>query len=172
MSAAGRVARLLAQTLLDKPARLMRVAAEDRLIAVFGIRQRTNFLLAGGNSVTQIASTDIPLVAANAPGAKVRRDVQGALPKVAEETGELIVAIATGTGDHVADELGDLLFAVVNVARHLGIEPEAALRAATRKFRDRFEGVETLARRRGIDLVAADLATLDSLWDEVKASSI
>jgi uncharacterized protein YabN with tetrapyrrole methylase and pyrophosphatase domain len=64
--------------------------------------------------------------------------------------------------------LGDLLFACVNVARHLGIDPEAALRGATAKFRDRFVEVESLAAARGVDLVAADLATLDALWDEVK----
>ena len=58
------------------------------------------------------------------------------------------------TQRHVHDELGDLLFAVVNVARHLGVEPEAALRAATQKFRRRFEQVEALARERGIDLHA------------------
>ena len=68
------------------------------------------------------------------------------------------------------DELGDLLFAVVNVARHLKLDPELALRAATDKFRTRFEGVERLATERGIDLRASDLATLDALWDEVKAT--
>ena len=68
------------------------------------------------------------------------------------------------------EELGDLLFAVVNVARHLRIDPELALRAATDKFRLRFEGVERLATERSIDLRAADLATLDALWDEVKGT--
>ena len=62
-----------------------------------------------------------------------------------------------------------LLVAVVNVARHLDVDPELALRAATDKFRTRFEGVEQLAAERGIDLATADLATLDMLWDEVKA---
>lgn len=96
-------------------------------------------------------------------------DVDGALPKIAEEAGELRDAVAGGDHAATADELGDLLFAVVNVARHLRVDPEAALRAATRKFRDRFEHVERLARERGIDLHATDLATLDALWDEVKA---
>ena len=67
------------------------------------------------------------------------------------------------------EELGDLLFAVVNVARHLRIDAESALRAATRKFRRRFEAVEALATERGLDLHAVDLASLDGLWDEVKA---
>ncbi len=96
-------------------------------------------------------------------------DVHGALPKIAEETAEVMAAHESGDDRHTLDELGDLLFAVVNVARHLGVEPEAALRAATRKFRTRFEAVERLARDRGVDLHASDLATLDGLWDEVKA---
>lgn len=95
-------------------------------------------------------------------------DVHGALPKIAEETAEVLAAHQSGDEAHTADEIGDLLFAVVNVARHLGVEPEAALRAAARKFRRRFEGVELLARARDVDLHAADLATLDALWDEVK----
>ncbi len=97
-------------------------------------------------------------------------DVHGALPKIAEETAEVVAAHESGDDRHTHDEVGDLLFAVVNVARHLGVEPEAALRAATQKFRTRFEGVERLTRERGIDLHASDLATLDALWDEVKAA--
>jgi tetrapyrrole methylase family protein/MazG family protein len=97
-------------------------------------------------------------------------DVEGAWPKIAEEIDEVREAAATGSEREVHLELGDLLFSVVNVARHLGVEPEAALRAATQKFRTRFEQVESLARTRSIDLHAADLATLDTLWDEVKAS--
>ncbi len=66
------------------------------------------------------------------------------------------------------EELGDLLFAVVNVSRHLDLDPEAALRAATAKFRARFEAVERLAGERGVDLASLGLAGLDELWDEVK----
>ncbi len=98
-------------------------------------------------------------------------DVDGALPKVAEEAGELVAEAARGSDPaRTADELGDLLFAVVNVARHLDVDPEAALRHATAKFRTRFEGVEALATARGISLDAVDLPTLDALWDEVKAT--
>jgi tetrapyrrole methylase family protein/MazG family protein len=95
-------------------------------------------------------------------------DVGGALPKIAEEAAELNEAIASGERSHIDDELGDLLFAVVNVARHLDIEPEAALRVATQKFRRRFEQVERLATERGIVMKDSDLAALDALWDEVK----
>ena len=95
-------------------------------------------------------------------------DVHGALPKIAEETNELMVAASGGDPDDIIDEAGDLLFAVVNVARHLGVDAEAALRAATNKFRRRFEVVEQLAALRSIDVLNADLATLDALWDEAK----
>lgn len=93
-------------------------------------------------------------------------DVHGALPKIAEELDELHDALADSKA--VRDELGDLLFAVVNVARHLGVDAEAALRAASVKFRRRFEAVDALARQRGIDLDRAGLVELDRLWDEVK----
>ncbi len=95
-------------------------------------------------------------------------DVGGAMPKIAEEVAELAEAMAASDTKRIDEELGDVLFAVVNVARHLGIEPEAALRASSRKFRRRFEGVEVLAARRGITMIDADLAVLDALWDEVK----
>ncbi len=94
--------------------------------------------------------------------------VSEAWPKIAEEAAELAAAMA---GDSVTarnEELGDLLFAVVNVARHLDIDPEGALRTATAKFRDRFEAVERLAAQRGQQLSALDLTALDALWDEVK----
>ncbi len=57
---------------------------------------------------------------------------------------------------------------MVNVSRHLGVDPESALRAAANKFRSRFEQVESLAAERGVDLQQAELAALDALWDEVK----
>ena len=82
---------------------------------------------------------------------------------------ELLDPIKEGViSDDQVHELGDLLFAVVNVARHLDVEPEAALRVATHKFRRRFEAVEMLAADRGIAMRDADLTELDALWDEVK----
>jgi tetrapyrrole methylase family protein/MazG family protein len=95
-------------------------------------------------------------------------DVHGALPKAHEELDELVAAIASDDADAPGDELGDVLFAVVNVARHLGTDAEAALRSATAKFRRRFEAVELLADERGLDLSSMDLAAMDALWDEVK----
>jgi tetrapyrrole methylase family protein/MazG family protein len=95
-------------------------------------------------------------------------DVDGALAKIVEEAAELGAAAATSEADAVRDELGDLLFAVVNVARHLGVDPESALRAAAQKFRTRFEAVEALARTRDVDLATVGLDRLDALWEEVK----
>ena len=95
-------------------------------------------------------------------------DVAGAFEKIAEEAHELQEAIDEAQSDEQRDELGDLLFAVVNVARHLDIDAELALRAATDKFRTRFETVEQLAVDRSIDLRTSDLATLDALWNEAK----
>ncbi len=96
-------------------------------------------------------------------------DIGGPLAKVDEELAELREAIATGDGDRIADELGDLVVATVNVARHAHVDAELAARAAAAKFRRRFEAVEALAADGGIDLRTADLATLDALWDVVKA---
>jgi tetrapyrrole methylase family protein/MazG family protein len=91
-------------------------------------------------------------------------DVSGALEKIEEETKEVILADA----DHVAEELGDLLFAVVNVSRFLKVDSEEALQAATDKFIHRFAGVEALAKERGMDMQTSSLEELDKLWDEVK----
>jgi tetrapyrrole methylase family protein / MazG family protein len=95
----------------------------------------------------------------------------GALDKVHEELGEVRESLAPGQGpERAREELGDLLFAVVNVARHLHVDPEAALREATVKFKRRFTALEVLAERRGADLSALGLAGLDALWEEVKAA--
>ena len=75
---------------------------------------------------------------------------------------------AAAPSEALAEEIGDLLFAVVNLARKAGVQPGPALDGANRKFRDRFEEVEQLAESRGIALPGADLETLDGLWDEVK----
>src|SRR5258705_11652861 len=71
--------------------------------------------------------------------------------------------------DPLAAEVGDLLFAVVNLARKLRVQPTVALDAANRKFRRRFERVEEMAKNRGVDMTTAGLATLDGMWDEVKS---
>jgi nucleoside triphosphate diphosphatase len=71
--------------------------------------------------------------------------------------------------DPLVEELGDLLFAAVNLARKAGVQPGLALDRANRKFRQRFEAVERLAADRGIEVASAGLPVLDELWNEVKA---
>ncbi|MBQ3086269.1 MAG: nucleoside triphosphate pyrophosphohydrolase [Clostridia bacterium] len=99
-------------------------------------------------------------------------DIAGAMDKIPEETQELKQAIASGDQAAVADELGDLLFAVVNVSRFVHVDAEEALTAATDKFRNRFAAVETLANQRGIDMKTTPIEELDRLWDEVKKNSL
>jgi tetrapyrrole methylase family protein/MazG family protein len=93
-------------------------------------------------------------------------DVAGVLAKVAEELAELAEA---GSPAERQEEFGDLLLVVTNVGRKLGIESEAALRAANAKFRERFRRVERMAAERGVALRDLDFATLDELWDAAKA---
>lgn len=93
-------------------------------------------------------------------------DAKGPMAKVKEETAELEREAQPET---IAEELGDLLFAVVNLARKLGVEPSQALEKANDKFTRRFGAVEQLAQERGLELGRAKLEELDRLWDEVKA---
>lgn len=96
-------------------------------------------------------------------------DATGPREKVTEELAELDAEVSEGENPaRVASEVGDLLFAVVNLARKLGVDPRAALEQSNDRFRDRFRGVEQLARERGIDLSDATLGDLDQLWEEVK----
>ncbi len=92
--------------------------------------------------------------------------IDGVLDKVAEEANELREA---ASGAETAEEFGDLLFVLVNVARRRGIEAEAAVRAANAKFRRRFASVERGAAGQGVALRDLDFAALDALWDAAKA---
>lgn len=94
-------------------------------------------------------------------------DLGGVRDKIAEELAELESA-EPGDSAALAEELGDLLFAVVNLARHLGVEPEQALRASNRKFLRRFRYIERRLRERGSRPEQADLAQMDALWGEAK----
>ena len=100
-------------------------------------------------------------------------DADGPAAKVEEELGEVRAELRAGGAVHRARleaELGDLLFAVVNLCRKAGVHASLALDRANFKFAQRFESVERLARDRGIDVRTAGLETLDRLWDEVKAT--
>ena len=96
-------------------------------------------------------------------------DISGALSKIKEETDEVIEASKEiGAADHVAEELGDLLFSVVNAARFLKVDPEEALNSATRKFIRRFSYVEQQSLACGKQLENMSLEEMDQLWDESK----
>jgi tetrapyrrole methylase family protein/MazG family protein len=92
-------------------------------------------------------------------------DLEGVIDKIAEEASELLAATDARERD---EEFGDLLFVIVNLGRKLGIDPEASLRAASRKFASRFARVERLAESRGLELRAMGLDGLDELWQEAK----
>lgn len=94
--------------------------------------------------------------------------VEDALGALDGEVAELRAEIVSGTKESREDELGDVLFSVVNVARFLEIEPEFALGKSVEKFVRRFSALDALAAARGIDVPAASLDTLNALWDEVK----
>jgi nucleoside triphosphate diphosphatase len=90
------------------------------------------------------------------------------LDKIAEETAELQEAMAKGDNAHVEEEYGDLLFALVNLGRHLKIEPEAALRSTNEKFRTRFHAIESALAERGQSLDEATLDEMEALWQQAK----
>src|SRR2546423_1048890 len=92
-------------------------------------------------------------------------DVEGTLAKIREEVDELGAA---ATDAERRDEVGDLLYALTSVCRHLGIDAEDALRAAARKFAERFRRVEAYAQARNLDLSVMSIAELDALWVEAK----
>ncbi len=90
------------------------------------------------------------------------------IDKIAEEARELIEARETLTEAETFEEFGDLLFVVANLARHLKIDPEAALRAANAKFTRRFAAIEAALTARGKRPEESDLAEMDALWDAAK----
>ena len=97
-------------------------------------------------------------------------DANGPLEKVKEETAELERETGNGRRETIEEEIGDLLFAAVNLARKHGIEAGQVLERANSKFTDRFERMEKLAEQRGLEMGRASLEELDKLWDEVKAT--
>lgn len=95
-------------------------------------------------------------------------DIHAALDKVDEETRELRAAVASGDTEAIGDELGDLLFAAVKVARFAGIDPEQAAHAACEKFIRRFSAMETAAANDGTALEQCTLAQMLTLWQQAK----
>ena len=89
--------------------------------------------------------------------------------KIAEEAAELVEARETLTEAEVAEEFGDLLFVMANLARHLNVDPEAALRGANAKFTRRFGRIEDWLAEAGKAPSDSDLAEMDALWNRAKA---
>jgi len=90
------------------------------------------------------------------------------LDKIVEESQELVDAQAEADQEHILEEYGDLMFVMANLGRHLGVEPEAALRAANAKFERRFGRVEALLAARGKRPEDSDLSEMDALWTTAK----
>ena len=95
-------------------------------------------------------------------------DPEPVVAKVREELAEVEAQIGSDDRDALAEEVGDLLFAAANLARHLGIDPEHALRQGNRKFEQRFRRVEAAVRARGEAITDMGLAELDRIWDQIK----
>ncbi|WP_291853157.1 nucleoside triphosphate pyrophosphohydrolase [Bradyrhizobium sp.] len=97
-------------------------------------------------------------------------DPRAVLNKIREEADEIEAALDCGDAEELAAETGDLLFALVNLARHVGADPEAALRGANAKFERRFAHIERALAASGRSLEEASLAEMDALWNEAKAA--
>lgn len=96
------------------------------------------------------------------------KNADEAYPKIEEELAELKEACGTGNQEAITEELGDLLFSIVNVSRLLGINPEEALNGSTTKFVNRFAFIEDKAIERGLDINSMTLEEMDEIWEESK----
>jgi MazG family protein len=130
----------------------------------------------GGGSVLEGVPKEMPALArADRLTEKASRigfdwpDAGGAREKVGEELGELDEAIALGDAAAIEHELGDVLFAIANLSRKLGLPPEEALRGAIGRFVARFGHIERELERRGVPHGTASLAEMDALWNEAKS---
>ena len=119
-----------------------------------------------------VARTLPALMRADAVGAKSKKasfdfnSPEEAAAKVREELGEVMSAVAQG--GNVEEEIGDLLFSAVNLARVAGVEPEEALTRATDKFIDRFTALEKLSEDMGADIASLGQRKADELWEKIK----
>ncbi len=173
------VAALARKLLARHPHVFAGAAAEDAagVARDWEARKAQERRAAAGGRVSEL--DDVPLaLPALSRAAKIQRraarvgfdwpHVDGARAKLDEECGELDAARDQGSADAIEDELGDVLFAVVNLARHLEVEPERALRRATAKFEARFRALEAAAADGGHRVDALSAGELDQLWERVK----
>ncbi len=96
-------------------------------------------------------------------------DPKAVIAKIREETAEIEAELGTGDAEHIKEEVGDLLFVVVNLARHLDVDPESALRGTNLKVERRFAAIEDGLAAQGKAPSDATLAEMDALWNEAKA---
>lgn len=99
-------------------------------------------------------------------------NIDGALAKLKEEVDELIVAREQQSQQQIEAELGDVLFSVVNLCRHLKVDAESSLRASNNKFKNRFQYIEGILKGRATSPEQSSLAEMDALWDEAKAKGL
>lgn len=99
-------------------------------------------------------------------------DISGVLDKIEEEVQELRQAIKESDSGAIKDEMGDLLFALVNCCRHLKVEPESSLRGTNRKFERRFHFIESSLQDLGLTPDSASLEQMDALWDQAKLAGL
>src|SRR6202035_2126337 len=95
-------------------------------------------------------------------------DPRAVLAKIREEADEIEAALDRDDKAEIAEETGDLMFALVNLARHVGADPETALRGTNAKFERRFAHIERALESQGRTLEGASLAEMDALWNEAK----
>jgi MazG family protein len=128
----------------------------------------------GGGALDGVTLGLPALTRAHKLGARAARvgfdwpDVAGVLDKAHEEIDELRHARAAADAQSVREELGDLLFALAQAARHVGVDPEAALRGANAKFERRFRRIEALLAEQGVPAAEAGMERLEALWQRVK----
>ncbi len=99
-------------------------------------------------------------------------EITPVLEKLKEEIAEFEEALATQQQQEISNELGDILFAAVNLARHSAVEPEVALRSANRRFEQRFRWIESTLQSRGKEMKKTELAELDELWEQAKQNGL
>jgi ATP diphosphatase len=99
-------------------------------------------------------------------------EIEPVIAKLKEEVAELESALAEGDQQQISNELGDVLFAAINLARHGSVEPELALRSANQRFEDRFKWIESTLSSRGKTLTETKLEELDLLWDQAKQKGL
>ncbi len=138
------------------------------------IKRKTKSQRNQGEAMAAIPETYPALMKAQKVQSKAKKagfdwdDADGAFAKIGEETAELREALLSGDEGMIEDELGDLLFSAVNVARFCRCDAETALERATKKFMARFTIVEALAEEQGIDMKNTSLEVLDKLWEQAK----